>query len=84
MNTELVAIEACNLHITDNLSTPEQLELAVDHLTTQLNQIADNTTPKRKTSNGHSETWWSQEVEGTIHQARSAWQRYKTTPTKQN
>ena len=36
MDTELVTIEAYNLYITEHLGMPEQLELAVDHLTTQL------------------------------------------------
>ncbi len=34
INTKLVAIKAYNLYIIDNLSTLEQLKLAVDHLTT--------------------------------------------------
>ena len=34
MDTELVTIEAYNLYITEHLSILEQLELAVDHLTT--------------------------------------------------
>jgi hypothetical protein len=84
MDSELVAIEAQNLYITDNLSTPERLELAVEHLTTQLIWLANATTPRRKTNNGHSETWWSQEVEGTIYQARGARRRYKASPTNQN
>ena len=84
MDTKLVTIEAHNLHITEHLGTPEQLELAVDHLTTQLVQLANATTPRRKTSNGHSETWWSQEVKETIHQARDAWWRYTASLTDQN
>ncbi len=39
IDIELVTIEAHNLHITEHLGTPEQLESAVDHLTTQLVQL---------------------------------------------
>ena len=84
MDTKLVTIEAHNLHITEHLGTPEQLESAVDHLTTQLVQLANATTLRRKTSNSHSETWWNQEVKETIHQARDARRRYTASPTDQN
>ena len=82
MNRDLVAIEAKGLHFPGPLDSPAQIDEAVDSLTAQLTNIANISTPRRKTNYGRAEPWWDSTVTAAIQQAREARRRYAASPTE--
>src|SRR3979411_602794 len=83
MDRDLVATEAEGLYLPpEPLDSPPRIDAAVDSLVAQLTRIADVSTPRRKVSQGRSESWWTGEVHEALHHARTARRRYATAPTE--
>jgi hypothetical protein len=81
MDRDIVATEAEMLQPLGPLNTNDQIDEAVNHLTTQLTHIADAATPRRKASQGRGEPWWNGQVSMAVNQARRARRRYVVSQT---
>src|SRR5437667_4020208 len=65
MDTRIVQAEAEGIRppSATATATPRDLDATVDQLIQQLQQIADLSTPRRRTTYGHGEPWWDRAVD---------------------
>ena len=61
--------------------TREGLDQAFISLAQELKRIAEDTTPRKKTSRGQQSPWWSEEVQEAVREARQAEREHRETPT---
>src|SRR5208337_1578807 len=71
------AAAAAHLTIPNDLSTPDTLDQAVDILISQLQGIADYTTPKRKIRYSKAARWWTKTVQDILTDTKRAQKTFR-------
>ena len=81
LDKTLAQAEAANIRFPRKISSPEELDIAVDSLVEQLQRIADLSAPKRKPNGGKAAAWWNRDVADAVAAARSSQRAYRATPS---
>jgi hypothetical protein len=84
MDRQLVKAEAAKLEFPQTLSTPEEIDNAVDTLISQLHCIADLAVPRRKPDVGRQTPWWNRQTADAVHKTRRAQRAYYASRTAPN
>ena len=84
MDRNRVKEEAKGLRLKTDLTNPQELDEAVEDLIRQLQEIADETVPRRKLGNRRATPWWDGEVSEMVRRTRRARRKYIAVRSDRN